>query len=568
MRLNLKGQALGRGHIDGHPLPDIGGTDYCWLTEDVPICASGNTIQKYEHGAWAVVEQHGANWLRAGKGRYFSMPGLGDFAPADVDPYTGTAVLTRYSTGSDIILVELDGTVVNVPTGSLGTDAVAFRNARQRDGWLLYQTTGVWLLRRGAAWPITPIEARTEWVDYAVPVSIGGNPLLLERANGRLSLRYPDTTLGWLVHVDTASDGLVAPDALYINGKVRVSWSNNQSESAAVWAVQDVALDDSKRIDLNAEVLPPVEQVPLLNRTFGLACYTFNNHDTLGNLSLPIRPQGGMLGTSPFIATIDDESSVPEDVLWAIYSGAVNSSADLKPARDAANTRKRGLAIYQDKAPMSNLVVNLAGAYDILTPQVYRNQSEPLDHYAQRLQLQYMDCAMFAECWPTVNIHRRYGPNGPTLSVKEVVDGFIVACKAAQAQNWPGMVLFRVGTSDVPEEIIPYIERFLSGITGTPEARIIPDEPPVEPVEPKMPYVMVAAQVPGDPVLRVIKINEENRGGELYLNKSDGRKLSMTDQGKVEDRNHDAYGPWEQWIKTGKGYVSKAHNEKFGILAL
>jgi hypothetical protein len=174
-----------------------------------------------------------------------------------VDPYIGTAVLTRYSSGSDVILVELNGTQATISTGPLGTDAVAFRNVRQRNGWLLYQASGVWTLVAldGEVMPITP---RTQYVDYAVPVSMpDGTVILLERANGRLTLRYPNTTLGWLVMEDLRNDGLVVPDAIELGGLVRVAWSNDQSESAAAFARADITLDDATRIDLNEEPDPP-----------------------------------------------------------------------------------------------------------------------------------------------------------------------------------------------------------------------------------------------------------------------------------------------------------------------
>jgi hypothetical protein len=151
----------------------------------------------------------------------------------------------------------------------------------------------------------------------------------------------------------------------------------------------------------------------------------------------------------------------------------VNSAADLTPARDVGNDRKRGVTIYHDGFPMGDAVRKLAQKADVLTPQVYRNPGETSEQYARRLTAEYDACESFGECWPTVNIHRRYGPTGPTLSVRDVVDGFVTATQMASIGGWPGMVLFRVGTMDMPAEVLPYIDRFLSGITATPDARII-----------------------------------------------------------------------------------------------
>lgn len=83
-----------------------------------------------------------------------------------------------------------------------------------------------------------------------------------------------------------------------------------------------------------------------------------------------------------------------------------------------------------------------------------------------------------------------------------------------------------------------------------------------------MPYAILAKQPPGEPVITVVKISEEPKDGKLFLNKPDGKKISMQPDGRIEDRAHDAYGPWEEFIKTPKGYVSAAHGEKYAIVAL
>jgi len=590
MRLNRLGQAIGRGHRDGVVLPSMpgyAGNEYGPVSDTGVIAQMCGTTecavaQLKAGGTWAIQtadaagNPHGANWLRGAQARWFAFyQGVGycntsgpypDFAPADADQDTGMLALTRYSTGRNIILLALDGTQRTISTGPIGTDAVAFRNIRYRSNWLLYQEQGRgWTLTDPAGHDVV-IEPRTEGVDHAVPVPVDdeGTCLLLERANGRLTLRYPDSIFGWLVHEDQSSTGLVAPDAMLWTSGVRVVWSNDQSETAGVFAKRDVALNQADLIDLNAEALPPLESVPLLNRPFGLACYTFNNAETLGNLSLPIRPAAGTLGEGPFIATVDDEDWVPDDQLWAVYSGAVNSEADLKAARKVGNERKRGLTVYQDRYPMTTEVKGLAESRDILTPQVYRNPGETSEHYARRLTAEYTACTPFGECWPTVNIHRRYGPTGPTLSVRDVVDGFVTATQLAGIQGWPGMVLFRVGTMDMPAEVVPYIERFLSGITATPDARIIHQPPP----EVSMPYAILKKQTPGDPVVSIVKLTEEQKDGKLFLNLPDGKKLSMQSDGTIGDRPHDTYGPWEEFIKTGKGYVAAAHGEKYGIVTL
>lgn len=297
MRGNLKGQGIGRGHIDGVLLPGPIGTDFGWYTDDIPIQAQGDLITTYYAGVWHVEAPHGANWLRAGKGRWFAFyhGTTDDMAPADVDPYFGTAIFTRYSTGSDIILLELDGHKTTITTGPLGTDAVGFRNARQRGGWLLYQENGIWRLLKAPSGGYVSITSRVEFVDYAVPVSFGGKVLLLERASGRLTLRYPDSTMGWLIHTDLASDGLVVPDALEFNGKIRVWWSNNQSESASVFATKDIDLN-SEQVDLNDV---PVNIAPYGRSIPQWAYYTYDAGRKYGNYPQEVLNIAWCSGDSP-----------------------------------------------------------------------------------------------------------------------------------------------------------------------------------------------------------------------------------------------------------------------------
>lgn len=242
-----------------------------------------------------------------------------------------------------------------------------------------------------------------------------------------------------------------------------------------------------------ADQLPPLSDVPLLNRRFGLVCYTFNDYQGLGNIDLPIRPRLP-IGQTSVIATLDDVSGVHDDDLWAVYSGEsqeVSSEQAIAQARAVGEQRKRGLAIYQDSYPMRESVLTLAEAGDILTPQVFRNQGESIDSYRNRLRSAFRDCSLTCETYPTINIHQRYNGETPTLSVKDVCEGFVAATQIAAEQGWTGMVLFRVGTRDMPAEVIPYIDRFLSGITGAPDARVLPDEPqePDQP-EPQEPELM------------------------------------------------------------------------------
>lgn len=312
-----------------------------------------------------------------------------------------------------------------------------------------------------------------------------------------------------------------------------------------------------------ATQLPPLDSVPLLGRPFGVACYCFNNAETLGNLTLMIRPT--ILTSGPateFIATVDDDHLIHNEVLWAVYSGNVNSAADIQAARAVGKRRQRGLVIYQDAYPMRGSVMDLAEPGDLLTPQVYRDQGEDIGHYRMRLRTAFADAAVVGEPWPTVNIHQRYSGTTPTLSVREVVEGFVTACQVAQEQGWPGMLLFRVGTPDVPEEIYPYIERFMSGITGMPDARVLDDDTnePEEPEDMNV-YLLVTPaaapapnKVPEPGNTKLLGARENLPDGGFAIKKPNGKYATLTPSKTWEERDA-VGGDWEKFYDGKPGFI-------------
>jgi hypothetical protein len=314
------------------------------------------------------------------------------------------------------------------------------------------------------------------------------------------------------------------------------------------------------------EPLPPLESVPLLNRPFGLACYCFNNANTVGNLELPIRPWAGHIFQSPVIATTDDESFVHDDVLWAIYSGEsqdVPAEQAIQAARIIGSKRKRGLTVYQDSYPMRDSLMALSEDGDILTPQVFRNAGEDIGHYRTRLRSAFMDGSIFRETWPTINIHQRYSGDQPTLSVRDVVEGFVTATQIAHEMGWPGMVLFRVGTTDVPEDIWPYVDRFMSGITGTPDPRVLEDNEPEEPEEPDgmNVYLLVtpaaapaANKVPPPGTTKLLGSRENQSDGSFAIKKPNGKYATLNPQAQWEERDA-VLGNWEKFYDGKPGFI-------------
>ncbi len=336
--------------------------------------------------------------------------------------------------------------------------------------------------------------------------------------------------------------------------------------------------------------LPPVESVPLLNRPFGVAVYCFNDVRTVGNIELPIRPSWVPQDDAPILATTDDESDVDTDDLWAIYSGEskdLPAEQAIQQARVVGDRRRRGLSIYQDSTPMRETVMSAREKDDLLAPQCYRNAGEFLPLYSDRVALEYTRVSGSGECWPTINIHQRYktnpdGTSSPTLSVREVVEGFVTACQLAQAQRWPGMHLFRIGTTDCPlDALLPYLDRFMSGITGTPPARVIPE--PEEPVSIKTAVSHLITNFRfgdfdqgietrpawaqgSDETVEVIK----NSDGTYSVKNNNGTEwLSVQQDGSIQSRpTSDPTQPrtWEKFDRKGNSLIERSKDGHGGTI--
>lgn len=373
------------------------------------------------------------------------------------------------------------------------------------------------------------------------------------------------------------------------NGKLLIACHVENSNEALekIVVLENVSVEDLKPI-VPPEDFPPLDAVPILNREFGLVFYCYNDVQSPGNMTLMIRPKVMHSGPeTQFIATTDDDHLIHDDKLWAIYSGeasGVPAETAIKQAREVGKRRKRGLSIYQDSYPMRDSVMDLSEDKDILTPQVFRNENEPLDSYRSRLRKQFIDCSIVRETWETVNIHRRYADNGtpqgrPTLSKSEVCWGVVTAMQVWAEMGANGGILFRAGTSDVPDEVWKYIEKFRSGITGVPAARVLEDpEPPPDPKpEPDEVIVMNVYRYPEDTQkpdktdgpIPYYKISEKNLVGKRVpsprpdvaalggfgIVKSNGKLASLNPDGNWEERDNlpENIRSWETFFDANPG---------------
>ena len=476
--------------VDGVVI-DTGGGQTAWYSPEVLLyqkCDTRCRINGFSvpRAAIAEVDPLGANWLRAGgavwaawlNGIIRSSDGLarGDGYLCDVSD-DGLVLLTASSLrGIDVYW--RGQLITSIPTEPLSDDATGGINVRLRDGLLCYQAGGIWHLIEFSSGEVRPIAPRPEAINYAVPLRVAGEPWLLERSSSptapnRLTLRPAASTFGYML-----SDGLTfAPDAVRLtDGLVRAAWSVTQGEGPDDGRIvdQDLAVARQDLTVLPAPVYPPVEAVPLLHRVFGLECYVFHDAVDAGNLILPVRPTA-VTWTSGLVAPSDRPDLIDRPECWSVYAGEDAGSgrtceAAVAQARPWAESRGRGLTIYQDSFWLRASVWALTGPCDVVSTLFLRGDGEPLEAFVLRCSQEYARNAERVEFWPTLNLKGEAG---------RAIETFVAITQLAQRQVWLGLRIFAIGRDDVAwRELLPYLERLRSGITGTPPARVLPQPPP------------------------------------------------------------------------------------------
>lgn len=301
----------------------------------------------------------------------------------------------------------------------------------------------------------------------------------------------------------------------------------------------------TRKFDPHGVTMPPVESVPLLNRVFGFECYTFHDAQTVGNLTLPVRPT--VKNWHGVIAPSDRPDIINDPQCWSVYAGENGSytcEQAIKDARPLGNARKRGLTIYQDSFPLRDSVLMLVYNEDIVSELFILGLNESVADFKERCRSEYawtssrLKFIEGSQLWPTVNV------KGEASSA---ADAFIAVTQLAQEQHWPGLRFFAVGRDDVPMAALqPYVNRFKSGITGVPPARILPapeDDMSIAygPVMTGFALGELKEHADGPPYFKVVKPN--------------GKVLCVTPDGHVEER--EVAGPWERFEKRGNALVAQ-----------
>lgn len=488
------------------------------------------------HGHWVIrTVDGGVSVVRDSIGRALVDAGIGDGA---MGPDGSYVVKRKYHSAGPFDVYEPDGSR-RLLTNEDVFDLVNY--GQRRLTWTA--PDGTWLALG------VPVPQPLTTPVYSFRYVFIGSELwqLYQLPDWRLVCHQHGDPNGYVLHTGETH----RPDASrLVDGRVRLVWSVQQGDPSHAIRTHDLDLSEA-RTDLTPTdppvELPPLESVPLLNRPFGLAVYRFNGAslDGLGNISLPIRPTEDDAIDPPVILPADPWFGDEAD-LFAVYSGEtkdLTAEDFIALRRPLAQRLRLGLAIHQDSFPMRDSVLALVEAHDLVFPMVYREPNESSADFRARLRLEYLrvDRALppGAECWPIVNLHLRKDEHGPTLSGAEVVDTLVTAFQLADELDMPGLVIFRLwpllDPRDMAVEALPYIQRFLSGITAVPETRVIPKDPE-QPEEPDM-ADRVYIEDPTAPTNKAIRLipkvlKELDKGNDnLALQLEDGKLLSVLPDG-------------------------------------
>jgi hypothetical protein len=303
--------------------------------------------------------------------------------------------------------------------------------------------------------------------------------------------------------------------------------------------------------------MPAVDAVPLVHGPFGFICYTFNDAPCLGNINLPIRPTQ-TTWTEPIVLPSDRRDLATGNQVWAVYAGenaGLTIEAAIVQARPLGNDLERGLDAYQDSFPTREQIRPLLIPQDVLTCLFKRGPNEGLAAFFQRSRDEVDRWDDKVAFWPTLHL----GGETP----KRAAETFIAFCTIAVDLMWPGFSLFAAGRADVPWHALqPYTQRFLSGITATPPARVlpIPPDPPEEPedmnvyllVTPAAPPAANKVPAPGD--TKLLGARENLSDGGFAIKKPNGKYVALTPSKNWEERDSVA-GDWEKFYDGKPGFI-------------
>lgn len=234
--------------------------------------------------------------------------------------------------------------------------------------------------------------------------------------------------------------------------------------------------------------------------------------------------------------------------------GALNIPANMRLGTWGYSQTEPSFVYWDARHYDQDVLFSLDPEKDVALFQAYPNPGEPIDGFITSISAQLAR-------WPyrKMIVAAFYDRNG-TLNPLPYMPAYDTLLRRSDVM---GMLCFDYARSGIlfDADLAAWYNAFCKATPGLPDFSV-----PQEPEEPPaVPYVTIKPV--NSTTYEVLRVTEEVRNGKIYLNQPDGRKLSMQGDGRLDTRSHDTYGPWEEWTKTPKGYVSLAHGERYGVVS-
>ena len=235
----------------------------------VQVAASGGNVTAAGNSVWA-------RFLTGGTGVTTSYGGSYPLAAlADVSPTGHVVLIQNYQAGRGIQVYSSLGVLQYTADVQINPQG----NICLRGNVLTYRDAAGWHLVDVSSGSAIAFTARTESINWMVPVTLtGGKIALLERSE-RLTIRYKDAVLGYVVQ---STPNTFNPDAIELSaGIVRIAWSTTNGEGA----------DNLQEMDLT--LTNGVNQRGVVSG----GTVVFSSRPALPTTSLPGTPVAGTDGT-------------------------------------------------------------------------------------------------------------------------------------------------------------------------------------------------------------------------------------------------------------------------------
>lgn len=586
MRIDRLDRPLGRGHIAGKPFtspwPGAGVTDCCWLDdprfpEPIVICQaytgddpkSGRIVSQLGDG-WEVRDSEGAHTLRAEGSVYAAWLGARNdvrwsgspeiwprpCALATVGNRGEVAVLPGYDDVTHFAVYRggpSGAKLLTQHTAQLGGTSLGGWSVRIRDGVVLWQDQGKWFLHDLDGGRQFTIAQRHEHIHYAEHFFINGELYLLE-VSERLTFRKYNETHGHVVESEGETHAPIG--ALQPDGKFRVFWSANLSESFEVFKQKDVDLT-APEVDLNAVETPKL--IPI-NRPFLTASFVFigawkdaSGFSFAGSVVIPITHsrwtdvQKGWLVSNrvKMIPPAGDDAWVPDDLLYGIYTGEDAGSETsfaqaVARARVVADTRKVGVFAYSEHEFPTDEEIALIRSHDSYMLKCYRDHGESDASYEKRisdasLRLKQRGVRTVL----TLGWHRRIDPVHPDgLLPAIIINSQRVCSQVAARDSVFGVAGFRAHVDALPEAVKEAGDWFKTA-NGLPPKPVPSNEPQPGPT-PVPPQPIPPGPVPGPeepevmPLPKIVTLRRKQ--GFVNIDPANGKTRENAQQAAADEK--------------------------------